>query len=164
MAASRPIQMAWLMPVELVERQMDATLAAVRAPTARADVVARRATASTAAVDKQLAARAERTARQMVDRAAAVMGASGVSAAMVVMAWCPQQIKRRFQSELPAEQVSRVSPGVQAVVEAVGSGRSLWPVVAVVAQAQAGPLAAEPSVVVVAAARSASMLLASTAW
>jgi hypothetical protein len=37
-------------------------------------------------------------------------------------------------------------------------------VVAVVAQAQAGPLAAEPSVVVVAAARSASMLLASTAW
>jgi hypothetical protein len=115
-------------------------------------------------VDNRAEAKAARTVRRTVGRAVAEMVASVASVAMAARSWCRHEPTRRSLSARSAEQVSRASQGAAAAAAAVDLARCLWPVVAAVAQAQAGPLVAEPSVAVVAAVRSASRLSALTAW
>jgi hypothetical protein len=162
-AASRLTLMMWPKSAVPAVLQMDATPAAVRVPVVLAAVAARRVTVPTAAADNRTEAKAGRTLRRTVGRAAVEMAASVVLVAMVARTWCQQSTTRRSLSARPAEQVSRLLPGVVVAAAAVGLARCSWPVVAAVAQAQAVPLVAGPSVAVVAAVRLASMLLALTA-
>lgn len=163
-AAAHLTLMMWPKSAVPAAPQMPATKAAVRAPVGLAAVAVRRATVPTGAVDNRAEAKAARTVRRTVGRAVAEMVASVVSVAMAARSWCRHETTRQSLSARSAEQVSRASQGVAAAAAAVDLARCLWPVVAAVAQAQAGPLVAAPSVAVVAAVRSASRLSALTAW
>ena len=164
MAALRLTTAAWPKLALPACRPMGVTAAAVRATAVLVAVAARPATERMAAVDNRAGVKVVRTALLTVAQVSVVSVVSVVLVVSAATLWCLKPAKTRFPWALPAEQVSRASQGVAVAVVAVGLVRCFWPVVAVAAQALVVPQAVERLVVVVAADRSASMLLVSTAW